>query len=222
VTRASPGFHYVADTTGVESQHIVGDAGPSSGRQVITFASTYGMEQFTLLLLDNTVYFQGNTPAFEDQLGVPAARAQSLQSAWISVSVGEGPYTVLHPGITAADQAQEMSLLPTSTTTVTAASGVDAVRVLGTLPPQQNAPAGAAHVDIAAGSHLPIRYMSTVTFGGTTVTSTNTFSNWGTAPSVTAPPGAVAWSSLGGAQPPGGYGSGGANPGATPSPQGSL
>src|ERR1700730_12437087 len=67
--RASNGFHYVAVSTGGAAQTIVGDAGQSGGRQAITFVSNFGTEQFTLLLVGPTVYFQGNVPALEDQLG---------------------------------------------------------------------------------------------------------------------------------------------------------
>jgi hypothetical protein len=52
------------------------------------------------------------------------------------------------------------------------------------------------------------------------LTFSTTFSNWGTAPSVSAPTGTVlAWSSLTTATPPGGqYGGGEAPSGATPTP----
>lgn len=220
--RAATGFHYVANTNGSASQQIVGDAGSSTGSQVITFDANYGSEQFTLLLIGGTVYFQGNAPALEDQLGVPAAKAPGLNAKWITVSVGDGPYNVVQPGITVADQAQEMALVPASTANVTTPSGASAIRITGSVPAQQGAPAGTGHVDVATASHLPIDYESSFTVGGVTVTSTTTFSGWGTVPSVSAPSGAIAWSTLGASEPPGGYGSGGAAQGSSPTPQGSL
>ena len=150
-----------------------------------------------------------------------AATAPSLEGKWISVSAGDGPYTVLQPGITIADQAQELALVPASMAHVTA-GGVGAIRITGTVPQRQGVPAATGHVDVATDSHLPIVYATTLTLGGRTVTSTTTFDKWGTAPSVAAPSGAVAWSTLGAAEPPGGYGNGGANPGASPTPQGSI
>jgi hypothetical protein len=200
-TLGSVGFHYVAVSSGgTGTERIVGDAGQSGGDQVITFGSTDGSEQFTLVLVSGTVYFQGNVPALEDQLGVPAASAPAEQGKWISVSSGDGPYTVIEPGITIADQVQETVLVPTSTTQVTTAGGAVASRIFGTVPaqPQQRLPSGTGHLDVDASSHLPISYVSTVT-------GTTTFSGWGAAP---APPGAVAWSTLGAFTPPGGYGSG--------------
>jgi hypothetical protein len=207
---SSRGFHYVAISTGANgNQRIAGDAGQDRGTQDITMGSTYGPEQFSLVLVSGTVYFQGNGAALQDQLGVPAANAPGLAGKWISVSTGDGPYGIVAPGITVADQVQETALVPTSTR-----QNNSGTRILGTVPAQQGA-SGPAHLDIASGTHLPTSYVAAVNASGTSTTSTTTFSKWGTAPSATAPPGAVAWSTLGASQPPGGYGSGG-NTSATP------
>jgi hypothetical protein len=210
-TSGSLGFHYVSVSGGdTGSQKIVGDAGPHGGGQLITLDSSYGSEQFTLVLVNGTVYFQGNTPALEDQLGVPAASAPGIQGKWVSVGSSDGPYGVVAPGITVTDQAQQMTLVPTSTLRVTGGGGVRATRIAGTVPAQQGAPSGIGHLDIATASHLPISYVAVVTDNGVTITSTTTFSGWGTPPAVAAPPSTVvAWSTLGATQPPGGYGGGG-------------
>ena len=209
----SPGFHYVAVSKGSNgNQTIAGDAGQDGGNQLITMDSTYGPERFTLLLVSGVVYFQGNAPGLRDQLGVPAASAAGLVDKWISVSSGDAPYGVVAPGITVSDQVQEAGLVPSSIKQL----GGGARRITGTVPPQQGA-SGSAHLDVAAGSNLPVSYVSAVTDTGTTTTSTVTFSRWGTTPAVTTPSGAVAWSTLGASQPPGGYGSGGHSAAQTPS-----
>jgi hypothetical protein len=215
--RGSAGFHYVADSTGpIGKQTIVGDATPRGGRQDITFDASVGHEQFTLVLVSGVVYFEGNVPALEDQLGVPAASASSLQGKWISVSNQDPPYSVVAPGITAADQVTQTPLLATSTTSISTGG---MTRILGTVPSQQGAPAGTGHLDVSAGSHLPIAYVSTLSASGVMATSTARFSSWGTAVATVAPTGAVAWSTLGASAPPGGFGSGGgslAPPSSTP------
>ena len=217
-TRASTGFHYVAVTAGGYPQTIVGDAGQSGGSQAITFDSNYGAEQFTLLLVGTTVYFKGNVPAIEDQLGVSAASATSVDGKWVSVVGGNGPYTILQPGITAGSQAKlTLALTPKSSTRVTDAGGVTATRISGAVPPTNNLPAGTGTLDVAPRTDLPIIDTSTISVGVVVLTSTTTFSAWGTAPSVSAPTGAVAWSSLTTAVPPGGYGSGG-TPAGAPTP----
>lgn len=213
--RGASGFHYNATVSGGGDQHTVGDAGQSSGKQDITVTSSFGDEHFTLLLLGGKVYFQGNVAAYQDELGVDQAKAATLQNAWIAVSGGDGPYATLEAGITAADQADETTLQPTSSSDVTA-SGVKAVRLQGTVPPQNGAPGGTGHLDVTADSHRPLSYFASISQNGVTVTSSVTFSAWGTAPSVTAPAGATAWSTLGASPPPGGYGNGGDQGGATP------
>lgn len=215
-TRAAPGFEYVSVSTGVQSETIAGVAGQAAGRQDITFNSSYGSERFTLLLAGATVYFQGNAPAIEDQLGVAAANAPKLAGKWVSVVPGDGPYSVLELGITVGDQAQEMPLLPASVTHVTAIGGVPATRILGTIPAQPGACEQTAHLDITASSGVPLSYVTSFTLAnGTTAGTTTTYSQWGTAPAVSVPAAALAWSTLVSTTPPGGYGSGGA---ATPTP----
>jgi len=146
---------------------------------------------------------------------VAAANASKLAGTWVSVVSGNGPYTVLQPGITVADQAQEMPLVPTGVAPVTTTSA-PATRILGSFRDQ----AGnlhSAHLDLVTASAIPLSYVASFAGGGTTGTTTTTYSQWGTAPSVSAPSGAVAWSTLLTSTPPGGYGNGGAAS-ATPKP----
>ncbi|MHB8718523.1 MAG: hypothetical protein ACYDAC_06490 [Candidatus Dormibacteria bacterium] len=217
--RASQGFHYEADSGGPMPQTIAGDAGRSDGRQVITVASSFGAEKFTLLLVSGTVYFQGDAPALEDQLGVATAKAQSLAGTWVSVVRTDGPYAIIAPGITVADQAQELEFVPRSVEQATTSSG-PVTRILGTVPGQNGAPAASVRLDVSPTTHLPITSASTLTVNGTTVHSTITFSAWGQAPAVSVPAGAVAWATVGGSPPPGGYGSGGAAASPSPNVQG--
>jgi hypothetical protein len=220
--RAAPGFHYVSTSNGPEPETFTGDAGVSGGRQDITFTTSYGAEKFTLLLVGGTVYFEGNTAAIEDQLGVVTADAAALQNKWVSVVAGNGPYTVLQPGITVADQVSELQFVPQSTSQVTTNGGIAATRILGSIPASNGDPATTVQFDVAPTSNIPVDYTTSFTVSGTSVTSTTTFSQWGTAPTVTAPSGVVAWSSLTTATPPGGYGSGGASAAPTPTPSGAI
>jgi hypothetical protein len=219
-TRAAVGFHYVSVPRGDPvNQKTVGDAGANSGDQLITLSSTYGSEQFTLVLVSSVVYFQGNLPALEDQLGVAAVNAAAVAGKWVAVSSADGPYSVIQPGITIADQATCIVLVPTSASRITTGGGRTATRILGSVPAQLPCTVAATgHLDVATGSHLPISYVWTTTGRASAVSYTTTFSGWGAAPIATAPTGSVAWSTLGASQPPGGYGSGGGGGGATPSP----
>jgi hypothetical protein len=219
-TAASTGFHYVAVSTGGDAQTIVGDAGVSTGRQAITFVANDGTEQFTLLLVGTTVYFQGNAPALQDQLGVATTAATGLASKWISVVSGNGPYSILQPGITSSSQASQMPLSAQSSSKVTV-GGFAAIRITGIVPAVGNVPAGTGALVIAQNSDLPLSYTSSVSDGGAVLNFNTTFSAWGTPPSVSAPAGAMAWSSLTTSVPPNGYGGGGVpfgSPTSTPGP----
>ena len=119
---------------------------------------------------------------------------------------------VMTPVVCWAGQAGELTLTPESLSSVTA-GGVPATRISGIIPATTTLPGGTASLIVAASSDLPISYASTIA----TLSFTTTFSGWGNAPSVTAPAGAVAWSTLTTAVPAGGYGSGGV-PGSAPTP----
>ena len=169
-TRASNGFHYVAVSSGLDAQTIVGDAGQTGGRQAITYVSNFGTEQFTLLLVGNTVYFQGNIPAVEDQLGVSTATAAGVEGKWVTVVSGDGgpkgPYSVLQPGITTASQATELPLTPASSASVTDAGGI-ATRLSGVVPATDTVSRpGPGRWTSSPNTGLPISYTSTVSGGG--------------------------------------------------------
>ena len=218
----SVGFHYVVTSSGSGgTQTTTGDAGQDDGTQVITETTPYGDEMFDLMLAsDQTVYFEGNVPALEDQLGVSATAASGLSGDWISVQVGDGPYAQLQVAITVDSQLQQDPLVPTSTATVTGSGGATLTRILGTVPVSDNTPdGGTAHFDVSPSTDLPTDYVMSVTGGGSSATFTTTFTSWGTAPSVTVPSSSTAWTTLPTAEPQGGYGDGeGPAPSASPAP----
>ncbi len=228
----SDGFRYVAVSTpnggGLGSETITGEAGQKDGTQQITEISNYGSEEFSLILTSNQiVYFQGNTPALEDQLGVVAGSAAALDGKWIVVAVGDGPYSQLEVGITTTSQMQEDTFLPTATATVRGSGGAALTKVSGTVPAGQDAPeGGSAYFELPSGSHLPTIYFQDTNGEGTLTT---TFSAWGQAPSASPPSSSQAWSTLTTSEPPDGYGSGqpgspspAPSPTPTPSPGGPV
>jgi hypothetical protein len=201
---ASVGFHYVAIYPDTET--IVGDAGRAVGQQVVTFKSSYGVEAFTLVLdTTGTLYFQGNAPAIEDQLGVPASTTPSIDNRWVSLTAGDGPYVELAAGMTVAEQGVFLPMTPTSSAS-TKVGGRIATRISGTAT--VDSPESASLLDIDPRSHIPLVYSSTAATSSGLATSTVTFSAWGKPVSVTVPPAAIAWSTVGASPPPDGYGGG--------------
>jgi hypothetical protein len=227
---AASGFHYTLTSTGASAESFVGDADPAGGRQTITLTTPYGGEQFNLVLVSGTVYFQGNVPALEDQLGVPAAKAPALVNKWISLVKGNGPYSTAEVGITPASIAtipaadpedSDIYMVPAASGPAVTASGTAVTRIRGTIPAVNGALGATAFLDVLPNSNIPVDYQSVLSGGGVTETTSMIFSQWGTAVAVTAPSGAVAWSTLGASAPSGGYGMGtGPSSGPTPTPAG--
>jgi hypothetical protein len=202
---AAVGFHYVAIFSGTET--IVGDAGRALGRQVVTFKSTYGLEAFELLIDSNgTVYFQGNAPAVEDQLGVAASTTSNVDNRWVSLSPADGPYSELAAGMTVADQGVFVPMTPIATATVRV-DGRTAIQISGTAAGADD-PVSTALLDIDPNSHAPLAYSSTSASTTGSASSTVTFTAWGQAVSLNLPEAAIAWSTLGASTPPDGYGGG--------------
>jgi hypothetical protein len=204
IIAASVGFHYIAIYP--ETETIVGDAGRSVGQQVVTFKSSYGVEAFTLVLDEGgTLYFQGNAPAVEDQLGVSTSKTPAVENRWVSLVPGNGPYPELASGMTVAEQGVFLPMTPITADSVKV-GGRTATQIVGTATVED--PESAARLDIDTSSHAPLAYSSTTATTGGPTTSTVTFSAWGTPVSVTVPSTAIAWSTVGASTPPGGYGGG--------------
>ena len=200
----SVGFHYVAIYSGMET--IVGEAGRSVGQQVVTGKSSYGVEAFTLVLDENgALYFQGNAPAVEDQLGVSTSKTSMIENRWVLLVSGNGPYQELASGMTVAEQGVFLPMTPISVASVKVGDRT-AAEIIGTATVDD--PESATLLDVDASSHAPLAYSSTAATTGGPTTSTVRFSAWGTPVAVTVPSAAIAWSTIGAMAPADGYGGG--------------
>ncbi len=193
-TRRAGTFHYVAKSQGGNTnQTTVGVAGRDSGRQQITVHSAaFGIERFSLVLVDGVVYFRGNAASLQDQLSVTsAATAASHAQRWISVQRSDGPYAALAAGITAGSALSEITIDPQHAAQVRTA-GRQLWRLTGSLGSQAGQTAsGSARLDVGGRTKLPASYSATASSGGQQARSGFTFSHWGTTVTVAAPPGSV-------------------------------
>lgn len=199
-------FHYVSTSTSASStaptvtQRTVGDAGSNGGTQAITLSG----DTFSVVVLGTTAYFRGDGPAMALNLGIPATVAQTYAGKWISLVAGDGPYQSVQVAVTAASALQQ-------NVTFTAhdelpASTMAGRRVIALRGPMAAVAGQAAHGTAtlyvsASGRHLPVRYVERGTLGAGSGRSaldfSITFSAWGEPVSVSAPPGAIPFSSLG-------------------------
>jgi hypothetical protein len=203
-------FHYIATSTltgpQTSSQRTVGDAGPDSGRQIIT----EGTQKFEVLVVGSACFFKGNAIALTDNLGLSSSQAATEAGQWISLATTDAPYATVYAAVTAPSAlADNITVVPqaVATTTVdghrvqTVSGAIAPVKIAG----QPVAPKGTAALAVrATAPHLPVRYRersTQVSSGrghrlGVSI-STVTFSRWGQSLSITAPTGAVAYATLG-------------------------
>jgi hypothetical protein len=197
-------FHYVASSTvsggNGYSQKTVGDAGPSSGKQVITI----GAQRFTVIVVGTACYLKGNASALVANLGLSSAQAAAHAGQWISLAKTDAPYASVYAAVTAPSAiADNITITATSVLAPTTVDGRQVQTVTGSIAPtriagQTIAPKGTASLAVRARSpHLPVRYVEAGTENHQKSVSTVTFSRWGEAVAVTAPTNAVAYSSLG-------------------------
>ena len=200
--QAAGSFHYVSSSVSAAvSQVTVGDAGASSGRQVITVAG----DTFTVLVVGSTAYFQGDAAAMVENLSVPPALAQARAGQWISLAAGDGPYESVKAAVTTSEALSDnVTFTPR---TVLARSTIAGRRVIGVrgamLGVAGQRGSGTATLYVAAGGrHLPVRYVENGTLTGSDGSTAKIrfridFSGWGEAVQVNVPSGAVTFSSLG-------------------------
>jgi len=201
----SGSFHYVSRfTSDGMTQSTVGDAGSSGGRQVISI----GPDTFTVLVTGTDCFFQGNQRQMVEQLGLPVAVASAHAGQWISLAPDDPPYQSVYVAVkTRSALSSNIAFVPHQESGTSTRSGY---RVLGITGPMSNQIVG-GQTEKAKGTatlyvttsrpHLPVEYTEngTITVGGQRAKSKLdiTFSRWGEAVTVNAPPGAVSYSSLG-------------------------
>jgi hypothetical protein len=194
-------FHYVSRFTSKgQSQTTVGDAGMSSGRQVITI----GSDTFSVLVNGTACYFQGDANQMEQQLGLPSTIATAHAGQWISLAPGDLPYQSVYVAVTTRSALDSnIAFAPHRESGTTTRAGY---RVLGITGPMSNQVVegqlqrakGTANLYLTTSRpHLPVQYTENGTINNTKSTLVMTFSRWGETVHVSAPKGAVTYESLG-------------------------
>jgi hypothetical protein len=194
-------FHYVSTFTSQGStETTVGDAGASSGKQVITI----GPDTFTVLVVGTACYFQGNAHQLQDQLGLPASVASARAGQWISLAPGDLPYPSVFVAVTTRSALKaNVAFAPHRVVGTSSRSGYHVIGITGPMSnvtingTTQHAKGSASLFITASRPHLPVEYTEDGKIDNSASHLTMTFSDWGAVVAVTAPPGAVSYASLG-------------------------
>ena len=193
-------FHYVSSyTSGGTTQTTIGDAEPSSGRQVITI----GSHKFTVLLIGTACYFQGDARELQDQLGLSAAVASAHAGQWISLASQDAPYPSVSVAVTAGSAlASNISFRPEREVGTSRVDRSQAIGITGAMTNEtvngaiQTAKGTAALYTSAARPHLPVRYTQHGTVNGQEGKFSMTFGAWGEMVRLQAPSSSIPYSSL--------------------------
>jgi hypothetical protein len=194
--KASGSFHYdLTAKISSSSQSIVGDASTTEGRQTIS----EGTLKIEAELIGKTVYIEGNVGGLEDQMGFSSSAASTYAGKWISIVPTDAPYASVTDAVTLPSALTELE--PTghlSLTPATTEAGQAAIGVRGALPTSTSSGVKGTIVLYVATAHptVALAFNGQATSSGTKESDSGTFSNWGKPLDLTAPAGAVAFSSL--------------------------
>ncbi|HEY5024346.1 MAG TPA: hypothetical protein VII76_05160 [Acidimicrobiales bacterium] len=194
-------FHYVSQfTSGGQTQTTDGDAGASSGKQVITI----GSDTFTVLVVGSACYFQGDAQQMVAQLGIPVSIASAHAGQWISLSPGDLPYPAVYVAVTTGSALRaNIDFAPRLESGTSRRAGYRVLRITGPMTNevvngQTHRARGTASLYITTSHpYLPVQYTQNGKIDAVASKLVMTFSKWGEVVAVSAPKGAVSYASLG-------------------------
>ena len=188
--------HYVLTAVqGKQTQTITGDAGQSEGRQSVD----QGTQHIQVVYVGGIAYVQGDAGGLTSAMGIAATVAKTYANKWIAVHSSDSLYKSIVSAVTLAGTLEQLNpsgtLTLTGTTTV---GGLQAVGVKGGLPgTPQSGVTGTTTLFVAASKPtVPLKFSGTASQGSQHVVDTGIFTDWGKALDLTAPAGAVAFSTL--------------------------
>jgi hypothetical protein len=189
-------FHYVStSTTAGVTQTTVGDAAPDRGRQAITI----GDHSFAVIVVGTAAYFKGDAATLQAELGLDSLVAQAHAGQWISLAPSDNPYQSVYAAVTTKSALDDtVTIAGKSVLSDVTVGRVTVIPVRGLLTPVEQTPVtGTARLDVGSGrAHLPVRFTASGSVNNQQTTVSVTFGRWGEAVPVSAPAGAVPYSSL--------------------------
>jgi hypothetical protein len=194
--RKAASAHYVLSAVqGKNSQTISGDSSPSEAQQSVSL----GTQQIDVTYVGGVAYVRGNASGLTSDMGFATAVAANYANKWIAVHSSDSPFKGIVAAVTLTGTLEQLN--PTGNLTLTAPTtiaGRQAIGVKGGLPgPSQSGVTGSATLYVAASRPtVPLKLTGTATQGTQHVQEIGIFSDWGKALHLTAPTGAVAFSSV--------------------------
>ncbi len=94
--------HFVSGSTTGE---VIEDTTRRSGVETVAI----GQERVSIVLVDDTAYFAGNTQGLTSYFGFPASTASALSGRWISISKSDPGFTAVTSGLTLSSALKEVT-----------------------------------------------------------------------------------------------------------------
>jgi hypothetical protein len=188
--------HYVLTAVqGKETQTISGDASQSEGRQSVV----QGSEHIQVVYVGGIAYVQGDSGGLTSAMGMTATVAKSYANKWIAVHSTDSLFKSIVSAVSLAGTLEQLN--PSGKLTLTdvkTVGGQQVIGVKGGLPgtPQSGVTGTSTLFVSTSKPTIPVKFSGTATEGSQHVVDTGTFTDWGKALHLTAPSGAVAYSSL--------------------------
>jgi len=173
----------VSATVGTTATTASGDAGPTSGQQTIHV----GTQSATVVYVDHVAYVQFSSAALAQTLGAPTMSAAAV-GKWVSFQPTDRGYSAIVAGVTLSSVVSQLLQFPGALTVgqPTVVNGQPVVPITGQA--RLDGRTIKAVLDVTRTAHpLPVEVNASSTGASQTVT----FSNWGSAATITAPSGAT-------------------------------
>ena len=188
--------HYVLSAVeGTSSQTISGDASQTEGQQTVV----QGAQHIQVIYVGGVAYVQGNASGLTSAMGFASTVATNYANKWIAVHSTDSLFKSIVSAVTLAGTLSQLN--PTGTLSVTAPStvaGRQAVGVKGGLPgtPQTGVTGSTTLYVATSDPTVPLKFSGTADQGSQHVKDAGSFTNWGKVLKLTAPTGAVPFSSV--------------------------
>jgi hypothetical protein len=187
----SQGVHFdsVAHQNGA-TLVVSGDAGTTSGAQMLTVKSKNLDEHMTALVVGPTGYVSGNAAALQNVIGLTKAQSSKYAGKWLSFPTSNAGLSELVGGLLSSQVSKEVEIGgPYSYGDPTTVAGQQATAIKGSVATQSGGKVPVVLYFPSSGTPLPIREVTNASKSGgsSAIHGTVTFSHWGENKSQTAP-----------------------------------
>jgi hypothetical protein len=187
----SQGVHF--DSTATQSGatlSVSGDAGKTSGTQVLVVKNGSVTEHMTAKVVGSTGYVTGNAAALQHVIGLTAAQSSKYANKWLSFPTSNTNLQELVGGLLASQVSKELQIGgPFTYGTTTTVGGHPALAIKGSVATESGSKVPVVLYVPSSGTPLPLKEVTNAggSGGSSAIRGTVSFTNWGEDKSQTAP-----------------------------------